>query len=149
MVSARKKRQSSRRLLSQLGDFDEDMIIGNAASERQENVVVNEGTNDQDFTVSNSCKNATVDESTVKVKTLESCFSERIDREMNNIVDTVEDKIQNAMLTAIENIVTPKNELAVRSINASSGRDMTSGTANSEPQSSHGVRTKRPNKSNP
>ena len=30
------------------------MIIGNTASERQENVVVNEGTNDQDFTVGTS-----------------------------------------------------------------------------------------------
>ena len=54
MVSTRKKRQSNKRLLSQLDDFDRDMIIGNAVSERQENDVVNEGTNDQDFTVSTS-----------------------------------------------------------------------------------------------
>ena len=132
MVSTRKKRQSSKRLLSQLEDFDQDMIIGSAASERQENVVVNEGTNDRDFTVSNSGNNASVNESTVNVKTLERCFNERIDREMNNIVDTVEDRIQNAILTAIQNIVTPKIELAIRSINASSGRDVTSGTVNSE-----------------
>ena len=46
MVSTRKKRQSNRRLLSQLDDFDQDMIIGNAASERQEGIVVNEGNND-------------------------------------------------------------------------------------------------------
>ena len=51
MFSTRKKRQSNKRLLSQLDDFDQDMINGNAAIERQENVVVNEGTNDQDFTV--------------------------------------------------------------------------------------------------
>ena len=50
MVSTRKKRQSNKKLLSQLDGFDQDIIIGNAASERQENVVVNEGTNDQDFT---------------------------------------------------------------------------------------------------
>ena len=54
MVSTRKKRQSKRRLLSQLDDFDQDMIIGNAASERQKNTVVNEGTNDWDFTVGTS-----------------------------------------------------------------------------------------------
>ena len=41
MVSTRKKRQSNKRLLSQLYDFDQDMIIGNAVSERQENAVVN------------------------------------------------------------------------------------------------------------
>ena len=48
MVSTRKKKQSNRRLLSQLDDYDQDIIIGNAASERQENI---EGTYDQGFTV--------------------------------------------------------------------------------------------------
>ena len=51
---------------------------------------------------------------------------------MNNIVDTVEDRIQNAILTAVDNIIMPKIELAVRSVNASSGRDVTSVVANSE-----------------
>ena len=132
MVSTRKKRQANKRLLSQLDDFDQDMIIGNAVSERQQNVVVNEGTNDRDFTVSNSSNNTAVNESVVNVKTLERCYNERIDRKMNNIVDTVEDRIQNAILTAIENIVAPKIELAIRSMNASSGWDATSVTANSE-----------------
>ena len=132
MVSTRKKRQSSRRLLSQLDDFDQDMIIGNAVSERQENGVVSEGTDDRDFTVSTSGNNKAVNESTVNVKTLERCFNERIDREMSNIVNTVEDRIQRAILTAIDNIVAPKIELAIRSINASSGRDVTSVTVNSE-----------------
>ena len=132
MVSTRKKRQTNKKLLSQLDDFDQDMIIGNAASERQENIVVNEGTNDRDFSVSNSSNNTAVNESAMNVETLERCFNERIDREMSNIVDTVEDRIQNAILTAIENIVAPKIELAIRSINASSGRDVTSVTENSE-----------------
>ena len=51
---------------------------------------------------------------------------------MSHIIDTVEDTIQNAILTAIDNIVVPKIELAIRSINASSGRDVTSVVANSE-----------------
>ena len=51
MVSTRKKSQSNRRLFSQINDFDQDMFIGSAFSERQENIVVNEGTNDRDFTV--------------------------------------------------------------------------------------------------
>ena len=131
MVSTRKKRQSNRRLLSQLDDFDRDMIIGNAASERQENTVVNAGTNDRDFTVDTSNDSSIVNGNAMSVKTLERCFNERIDREMSNIVDTVEDRIQNAILTAIENIVAPKIELAIRSINASSGRDPTSVSANS------------------
>ena len=51
---------------------------------------------------------------------------------MGNIVDTVEDKIQNAILTAIDSNITPRIELAIKSINASSGRDATSVIANSE-----------------
>ena len=50
---------------------------------------------------------------------------------MGNFVDTVEHKIQNAILTAIENI-TPRIELAIRAINTSSGRDAVSVTSDSE-----------------
>ena len=52
--------------------------------------------------------------------------------EMSNIVDTVEDGIQNAILTAIDNIIAPKIELTIRSIKACSGRDATSVSANWE-----------------
>ena len=123
MVSTRKKRQSNRRHLSQLDDFDQDMIIGNAAKERQENTVVNGSTDDRDFAVGTSNNDSVVNGTAMSAKTLERRFNERIDREMSNIVDTVEDRIQNAILTAIENKVTPKIELAIRSVNASSGRD--------------------------
>ena len=139
MVSTRKKKQSNKRLLSPLDDFDQDMINGNAASERQENVVVNEGTNDRDFTVSNSSNNTAVNESAINVKTLERCFNDRIDKDMNNIVDTIEDRIQNAILTAIDNVIAPTTELAIRSWNASSGRDATSVSANSERREHVGI----------
>ena len=139
MVSTRKNRQSNKSLLSPLEDFDQDMIIGNAASERQENVVVNESTDDHDFTVGTSNVSSIVNENALNVKSLERCFNERNDREMNNIVETVEDRIQNAILTAIDNIVAPKIELAIRSINASSGRDVTSVSANSERREHAGI----------
>ena len=58
---------------------------------------------------------------------------------MCNIVDTVEDRIQNAILTAIDNIVAPKIELAIRSINASSGRDVASASGNSERREYEGI----------
>ena len=132
MVPSCKKRQSDRKLLSQLDDFDQDMIIGDAAGERQESIVANEGTNGRDFTFGTSSINTAINESIMKVKTLERCFNQRIDKEMRNIVDTVEDRIQNAILTATDNIVAPKIKLPIRSKNASSGRDVTSVTANSE-----------------
>ena len=75
MVSTRKKKQSNRRLLSQLLDFDQDIIIGNATSGRQENVIGNEGTNYLDFTIGTSSNILTSDENTVKVKTLGGCFN--------------------------------------------------------------------------
>ena len=51
---------------------------------------------------------------------------------MSNIVDAVEDRFENAILTVVDSIVVPKIELAIRSKNASSERDATSVTANSE-----------------
>ena len=51
---------------------------------------------------------------------------------MGNIVDTVEGRIQNAMLTEIDNLRTRKIEFLVRSINSSSEQDAASVTANSE-----------------
>ena len=115
------------------------MIIGNSASERQEYAVVNEGANDRDFTVGTSSNDSIVNGNAMSVKTLERCFSERIDREMSNIFDTVEDRIQNAILTAIDNIVTPKIEVAIRSKNTSSGRDSTSASAGSERREHVGI----------
>ena len=141
MVSTRKKRQSNKRLLSQLDDFDQNVIIGNTTSERQENVVVNEVINDQDFTVGASNVSSIINENVLNVKTLERCFNERIDREMENIVETVEDRIQNAILTAIDNIVGPKIELAIRSINVSSGRDVASMSPSSECREHTGINT--------
>ena len=71
MVSARKKRQSKRRLISQLDDFDRDIIIGKAAGDRLENVVVNEGKVDREFTADATCSNLTDNEKLVNVRTLE------------------------------------------------------------------------------
>ena len=132
MVSTRKKRQSNKRLLSQLDDFDQDMIIGNAVRERQENAVVIESTDDRDFTVGTSNNDSVINGNSINLRTFERCFNEKIDREMKNFVDTVENRIRNAIWTAIDNIIAPKIELAIRSTNASSGRDVASVSVNSE-----------------
>ena len=132
MVSTRKKRQSNRRLVSQSDDFDQDIIIGNTAGERQGITIVKGGTGDRYFTVGTSGKTLKTNEKAVNVKTLERCFIERNAKEMSNIVDTVEERTQSAILTYIESIVARKIELAIRSICASSGRDATRVTANSQ-----------------
>ena len=66
---------------------------------------------------------------------------------MSNIVDTIEDRIQNPILAAIDNIAAPKIELAMRSINASSGRDATSVPANSECREHVGINASSENAS--
>ena len=101
-------------------------------SDRQENTTVNEGTTAREITVGNLDGSPAVNENVVDVETLERCFNESIDRERSNIVDTVKDRLENASLTAIDSTITPKIELAVRSINASAGRDATSVMASSE-----------------
>ena len=106
------------------------MIFGNTASERQDIIVVNEGNKDRDSTVGTSSNNITINESAMSVKTLERRFNQRIDRELGNFVDKVQDRIQNAILTAIDNNVAPKIELANRSMNTSSGGDATCVKAN-------------------
>ena len=132
MVSSCKKRRPNRRLLNQLDDFDQNFIVGNTVSKRQENALVNAGTGDPEFTVGNLENNLAAHENVVNAKTLERCFNESIDREMINIVGTAEDRIQNEILTAVDSVVAPKIELAIRSVNASSGRDAISVTSNSE-----------------
>ena len=72
MVSTRRKRQSNRRLLRWLDDFDRNVIIFNAASGRQENMVFNEDTNDQHFTIGTSSDILVTNENTLNVKTLEN-----------------------------------------------------------------------------
>ena len=101
-------------------------------SERKENATVNEGTDDKFFTVGTSGKKFLCNENTVNVKTLERCLKEKIDREMSSMVDTVEYRVQNAILTTIDIIVAAKIDFSIQSLNASSGQDATSVIATSQ-----------------
>ena len=113
MVSTRKKRQSNRRHLSKIEDFDQDNIIGNTVSDRQENATVNEGTGDQEYADGIPGSNLAANENMVNAKTWD-----RQDPKRN--------------LPAIESIIAPKIELAFRSKNASSRRGAINVTAISE-----------------
>ena len=92
---------------------------------RQEVFTVKEGTADQEFTVCVSDSGQAVNENVVNEKTLEAFFKGMIDTEKGKIVDTVEDMIQEAILTAKDSINNPKIKLDFRSISAASGRDAT------------------------
>ena len=101
-------------------------------SNRQGNSTIIKGTDDQVFTVGTSDNYLMAKEITVKVETMEEFFNGKIDKKRTIRVDTVEDWIQNAILTAFDNNITCKIELTVRSNNASSAQNATSVTANSK-----------------
>ena len=117
---------------SQTNDFDQYIISGSYASERQENIIVNESNSDRDFTVGTSSDNLATNENTMIMKTLKRCSNKNIGRETTNFVDRAEERNQNAILIAIVSIVDPEIELAITSKNASSGQDSTSVTKNSK-----------------
>ena len=59
--------------------------------------MVNERIYNRDFTAGTFSNSSAANENRINVKTLERCFNERIDWEMSNFVDTVEDRIQNPL----------------------------------------------------
>ena len=107
MVSTSKKRQSNRRLLSELDDFDQIICFGITVSDKQRIATVNEGTGDQESTVGNHENNLTATENALNLRTLERCFIEKVETEISNIADTLADR-KNAIVTATDSIVAPK-----------------------------------------
>ena len=82
---------------------------------------------DQEFTVTISGNKSAANENLMKKKTLENCFNKGNDREMGNIVDTVDNSNQNTNLTANDSIIALKIKLGGRSINAVSWRNQNVG----------------------
>ena len=56
--------------------------------------------------------------------TLEENIVSKVRKEVDSVMVTLETTIQDAVLTAIENLVTSIAELAIKSANASSGRSL-------------------------
>ena len=73
---------------------------------------------------SNNAKNpAKGNTSEIDVHTLEKNFANKVRGEVDSVMTTVENRVRDAILTAIESLVIPRVELAMKSVNASSGRD--------------------------
>ena len=54
---------------------------------------------------------------------IERNISDRVHGEVDNVVAEDETRVHDAFLTAVESLVVPRVEVAMKSINASSGRD--------------------------
>ena len=70
--------------------------------------MVNSGSVDREFTVINNVGVSATNENTMNVQVLERSLNARIDGEMGINVGTVEERIQNAISTAIDFITTPR-----------------------------------------
>ena len=133
MLSNRKnKEQQNRKKLSHINNFDQEFSIVDAASGEGRNVEVDDRQIDREFTINTNNSMAVAIESTLDIQTLETSLIDRIAREVSCVVEKIENRSQNAVLTSMFSNIIPCNELVVISMNASSGRNVGSITANSE-----------------
>ena len=91
MISTQKRRQQNRRLLSQFDDFDQGVITDEAENRGRQSLVGNNGPIDRESTVDSNDGVPETNENKVNVQKLERSLTDRIDRELKNIADTVED----------------------------------------------------------
>ena len=119
-----KEKTAKQKARSQLDAFEQNVIFGDVANSGQQSVAVNNGSVDQKFTLKNGDGIPTTNENVVNVLILERCFNGKINKQMGNLIDTVKKKIQNAILTSIDSFINAWIELAVKSKNGSSKRDV-------------------------
>ena len=107
MISTRKKKQHNRKLPNHLDDFGRDVFFGHLVSKGRQNVRLNRAAVDRHSTVINkNYKIALTKENAVVVQTFESSISESVAKEVSNVVQTVQDRFQNAVLAASDCIIT-------------------------------------------
>ena len=79
-----------------------------------------------DKSISSNNKNGPIQVNSpqVDMHTIEGNFVSKVWNEVDSVMTMVETRVQGAILTAIENLVTPKVELAIKSANESSGQSV-------------------------
>ena len=107
-VSNWKKRQQVKKRVSQFLDLDQEVIIADAISSEPHNAMVNNGPVDREFTVNNKKSISTTYGNTVNDQALERNFIDRTDNKTPNRIGTVEDRIQDVILSAIDQFITPR-----------------------------------------
>ena len=70
-MSIHKKKQQNCWLISQLDDFDQNNIIGDAVSSKRQIFIVNNGLADREFTVSHNDSSVVANENAVEIQTSE------------------------------------------------------------------------------
>ena len=116
MVSTRKKKQLNKKLFSQLNERDTDFMIEQSNRDEQienrGNMLCKETSSD------NASDPAQITYPQVDVHTLEEIFVSKVRSEVDNVMTSVETRVQDAVLTTTEMLVIPERELAMKSANA-------------------------------
>ena len=116
MVSIRKKKQQNKRLFRQLSERDTDFLIGK--NNQVEQTVSRDNMTDKGTSSNNASKPTQINYPQVDVHTLEENIVSKKRSQVDNVMTSVETRVQDAVLTEIENLVILTVELAMKSANA-------------------------------
>ena len=116
MVSTCKKKNQQKRQLSQLDETLNDNVIGNSV-----NVIVSESENLEQQTDGQCNDSERVDNSVCQNQVLENEVDNKITKAVSSAVMTVQNRLHDAILAAIDDVVIPRVEMAVKSITGSTG----------------------------
>ena len=122
MVFTRKKKQQNKKFLSQLSESDADFMIGRSNQSAEAKVEENSTRRGNSLNNTNDTTQANYPQ--VDMHTLEKNIVTKVRSEVDSVMTTVETRVQDAVLTAIENLVRARVELAMNSANVSSGRSV-------------------------
>ena len=116
VVSTRKKKIQQKRQHSQFDETLNDFVIGISA-----NLYVSESESLKQQTKGQSNDFERVDRSVRQNQAMENKIDDQITKAVSSAVMAVENRMHDATLTAIDNVVIPGVEMAVKSITGSAG----------------------------
>ena len=114
MVSTRRKKKKNTRLFIKLDETAYDSINRNANTSVEDTDVVGRGHQNN---ISYETNHPTAESgSQVKMQTLEKSISDKDRGDVENVVATVETRVHEAIIYAMDNLVVPGVELAMKSV---------------------------------
>ena len=119
MVSTGKNKQQNKRLFSPLSERDTDSMIGQ--NNQDEQIESRYNMICRGISSDNVGNRTRVNYPQKDVHTPEENFVSKVRSEVDIVITSVETRVQDAVLTEIENLVNPRMELTMKSVNAPSG----------------------------
>ena len=120
MVSTRKRKQQKKRLLSQLSESDANLMIGQSSREDQTEKRSDRANRVTFLYYTN--EPTQVNGSQGDMHTLDKNIVSKVRSGVDSVKTMVETRVHHVLLSSIKILVTPRVELAVKSVNASPGR---------------------------